>query len=400
MISGDEIRPAAATPDTRHPLRLRHDQRLALEACLLTDAAAIAAWEQWKRVANLQDIEPGTFRLAPLMFRNLEALGVRDSALGRLRGIYRATWCANQLLFHAMLPHVARLQATGIRVILLKGSALSALHYRDLGARPMADLDVMVPPGDVERAIGVLTNGGLTRAPGAPDRFNVTLARLFHAYTFEDPSGRHLDLHWRLFPAPADSEEEREVWSAAVPVTLQGVTALALGPADQLLHVCGHGVAWNHVPPLRWITDAAAVLHSSAGAIDWNRLRTMATRHQLVLSLREALRTLEQSFAIALPPGFLPSLQTLPISRAERLEFEASINPLGLASWLVRTRMGVRAVSRSPAGHRLEAIGEVLRYVARTDRLRDTPWLLTRKLAWRVRRSAAAISGGRTRGRA
>jgi hypothetical protein len=392
MIERDGPRPALATADTRHPLALRDDQRLALEACLRTGPAAIDAWERWKQVAHLDDLEPGTFRLAPLIYRHLSALGVRDPALGRFKGIYRATWCANQVLFRAMLPLVSRLQDRGVRVMLLKGTALSALHYRDLGARPMADLDVMVPRVQVPQALDVLAACRLTRAPGAPDRFNETLARLFHAYTYEDASGRHLDLHWRLFAPLPDSDDDEAVWDAAVPVDLLGVRALALCPADQLLHVCGHGVAWNHVPPLRWISDAAAVLRASGDAMDWQRLRARAAHHDLVLALRAGLKTLEAVSGLAPPDGFLASLDAMPVSFGERIEFEASIHPLGLASWAARARMGGRAVARSPQGHRLEALGEVVRYITRTDKLSETPGLLARRLAWRLRRSASAVA--------
>jgi hypothetical protein len=326
------------------------------------------------------------------MYRNLSALGVRDPALARFKGIYRATWCANQLLFRAMLPFVLCLQNAGVRVLLLKGTALSALHYRDLGARPMADLDVLVPLDQVPRALDLLTQCGLKRAPGAPDRFNDTLARLFHACTYEDASGRHLDLHWRLFASSPDRDDDAAVWDAAVPVEIQWVHALALCPADQFLHVCAHGVAWNHVPPLRWIADAATVLRASGDAVDWDRLRARASHHGLVLALGAALRTLEEVSGLTPPEGFLAALDAIRVSIGERIEFEASIQPLGLASWAARTRLCARAVARSPRGHRLEAIGEVLRDVTRTDRLSETPWLLARKLAWRIRRSAAAVA--------
>jgi hypothetical protein len=392
MAPGDASASARDAGDSRHPFRLRDDQWLALDVCLRRGPAAVESWERWKRVAGTADLEPGTFRLGPLMYRNLEAHGVRDPDLGRLRGLYRATWCANQLLFRAMLPHVERMQSAGIPVILLKGAALAVLHYGDIGARPMADLDVLVPRDQIEAATRILLASGFARAPGAPDRFNATLSRLFHAYTFEDRYGRHLDLHWRLFAAPGGDEDEPDVWNATVPMTVQGLETLALGPADQLLHVCGHGAAWNHVPPLRWMTDAAAVMRTSGASIDWGRLRAGARGCRMVLALRTALRTLERSFDIAAPDGFLASLDEIPVSKAERLQFEASIDPLGLASWVVRTRMAVRTVARSPRGQRLKAASEVLRFVARTDRVRDTPWRLARKLAWRVSRTAARLA--------
>ena len=179
-----------------------------------------------------------------------------------------------------------------------------------------------------------------------------------------------------------------------MPVEIVGVRALALSPADQFLHVCGHGVAWNHVPPLRWIADAAAVVRASGETMDWERVRERAAHHGLGLALAAALRVLDDVAGLRPPDGVRRSIEQMSVSFGERIEFEASINPLGLASWLARARMAGRAVGRSRWGHKLEAAGEVLRFITRTDRLSATPGLLVRKVIWRVRRTANVVAGG------
>ena len=87
----------------------------------------------------------GSFRLLPLLYINLQKQGVDDPVMGKLKGIYRQAWSKNQTLFHEMAGVIAHLQDAGIKTMLLKGASLSLLYYKNNGARPMADIDVLVP---------------------------------------------------------------------------------------------------------------------------------------------------------------------------------------------------------------------------------------------------------------
>jgi glycosyltransferase involved in cell wall biosynthesis len=73
--------------------------------------------------------------------------------MGMLRGIYRKAWSKNQTLFHEMAKVVEYLQHAGIKTMLLKGASLSLLYYKNNGARPMADIDLLVPYKQVSEKI-------------------------------------------------------------------------------------------------------------------------------------------------------------------------------------------------------------------------------------------------------
>ncbi|HEX8206069.1 MAG TPA: nucleotidyltransferase family protein, partial [Solirubrobacteraceae bacterium] len=239
------------------------EHELLLRAALLDGDAAGDAWRRWQAAHSDGHLDVGSFRLLPLVYRNLSAQGGDHVWLGRLKGVYRRSWVLNQELFARSAPVVARLDAAGIPTLLLKGAGLALAHYRDAGARPMDDLDVAVPLADAPAAIGQLRAAGLEpRRPLTGD-----LVGLSHAETFADAGERAIDLHWDLLRWAGRDEA---IWDDAVPVDLRGVATRAPSATDQVLLVAAHAAYWNAwIHPVRWVADLHVLLRSP---IDWPRL--------------------------------------------------------------------------------------------------------------------------------
>ena len=106
----------------------------------------------------------------------------------------------------------------------------------------------------------------------------------------------------------------------------EGVPVLALCPTDQLFHAMVHGVFFNAVPPMRWVTDAFHVIRSGA-EIDWDRWLATGQRLRVMLPLRDSLRYLVEKFGAPAPPAILDALRAWRPSRAERLSHERSVDP-------------------------------------------------------------------------
>lgn len=88
------------------------------------------------------------------------------------------------------------LTAAGIRSLALKGTFLAESVYGDPGLRSAGDIDLLVGPGDLPRALAITRRAGY----GAPrDHLAGDGLPLLH-YTLTDGSGRlpALDLHWRV----------------------------------------------------------------------------------------------------------------------------------------------------------------------------------------------------------
>ena len=101
-----------------------------------------------------------------------------------------------------------------------------------------------------------------------------------------------------------------------------GVATHVLSSADQLLHVCVHGLIWDPVPPIRWIADALYILDSCKSRLDWDRVIFQAKSRRLILFLRNALRYLSELRADLVPVETLEELGRSGTSLMERLEYK------------------------------------------------------------------------------
>jgi Uncharacterised nucleotidyltransferase len=293
---------------------------LLLKAALLPRDEAIRAWEDWRLSADIDRLDAGSYRLLPLLYRNLRAHAIDDPAIKKLKGIYRHTWSKNQLRMRHMADTLRFFDEAGIETLILKGAPLILLYYRDHGLRPMNDVDVLIRPGCALAAVNLLRNLGWRHCDRWPRIFHESYISVGHASAFEDPDGRQFDLHWHVLPECCRTDADDDFWSAAIPTTIHGVKTSTLNSADHLLHVCVHGTRWDPIPPFRWVADAA-VITASEPQLDWSRLVDAAARHRLVWPVREALGYLRDTFHIPVPNSTLEDLRSIRSSRIEYFEY-------------------------------------------------------------------------------
>jgi hypothetical protein len=296
-------------------------QELLLKASLLSDEKSLKAFRKWQGAADWEEyLEQGSFRLLPLLYINLQKHGVDDPAIGKLKGIYRQAWSKNQTLFHEMAKVVEHLQNAGINTMLLKGASLSLLYYKNNGARPMADIDVLVPLKQARLAIEILQKAGW-KSPVPLTELDLIYG---HAIQLSNNSGKEFDLHWRPFNGCRD-EYEKDFWDGAIPLKLANVNSLAPNPTDMLFHTIIHGMAWNPIPPIRWIADAITLINSDDFTIDWQRLINMAQKHYFSLRLKKGLQYLHDIFYPNIPPNVIKTIINLPVSYLEKIEYRFMI---------------------------------------------------------------------------
>jgi hypothetical protein len=271
---------------------------LLLRAALSEGSTAGEAWLEFLVTsAGIDHLEGDAFRVLPQLFRHLQALGLEDPALGRLRGIYRHAWFRNQLLLQAGSDAIGLLRAAAVDTMILGGAALVARRIRDVGSRLMDRIDILVHPRDVERALEVLAlHGWVSNEPYSPHQ-------VMHRRTVElvDGSQGRLGIHRSaLFLG----DDDNKIWAAADTVLLGGVTTLAPSPVDQLLVDCAQGLGW--LPASRcWIPDVALLVRATTGLIDWRDLADRACQFGIPLDVADALEFLGTEFALEFPSDVL-----------------------------------------------------------------------------------------------
>ena len=294
-------------------------QEQLLRAALLDGPEALSAWDEWKRGHDLieSDLDHGSFRLLPLVYKNLLAQGADEPLMPRLKGIYRYWWCSNHRLVYRAAGVIRGLHEAEVPTVALKGLAVSSVFYRDIGARPMADIDVLVPYSRASAAVACLQRLGWKPArPRVQD-----LIRYQHSVTMVSATGETLDLHWHALAECVQEDVDVGFWQRATPVRILGARTLALSPSDALMHAVVHGMRWNEEPTMRWIADAMAILRSSKGAIDWRGLLAEAGERRVLLRLIMGLSYLRRTLGAPIPDTALELLRSRPHSGLERLEY-------------------------------------------------------------------------------
>jgi len=296
------------------------EQLLILHAALDSTPAAVSAWQRWREAVEFDDVDHGSTRLLPLVYRNLGSEVFDTEVAGRLKGLYRRSWSHNQLIFKRAAGAIAALEDAGIETLVTKGASLALLSYGDVGVRPMDDVDVLVPIERTMEAIEVLAAAGWTPDHEDPPAWT----QVHHSLGFAGADGGEVDLHWFSLWQPAS---DVKLWQASVPLELAGVATRGPCPADQLLLACVHGTPWSPLPPFRWIADAVTVIRSAGGELDWHRLVAETERRQLTVSVAVALDYLGEEFGAAVPQTVLADLRAVPASRHERAAFRAAGRP-------------------------------------------------------------------------
>lgn len=298
-------------------------QELLLRAALAPGDDVLSASRQLKMSDPLPPLDRGSARLLPLLYHNLCLHHVRHPAMEALKEEYVRTWCDNQLLFHAASDLLRSFRAAGVETLLLKGAALALSVYGDSGLRPMSDIDILVRPQHAALAIRLLGEAGWESKYKLPE----ALIPYEQAVEFRDGRGGRCDLHWGILLDGRQEIGDEDFWDASVPVELNNVPTGALNPTDQLLHVCVHGAAWNDMPPVRWVADAAMIIRTAGHEIDWERLIDQVRKRRLMLPMRDTLGYLRQLPGVPVPAEVVQTIEAIPATYLEHTLYRIRVRP-------------------------------------------------------------------------
>ena len=155
-----------------------------------------------------------------------------------------------------------------------------------------------------------------------------------YAGKWANHSGQQIDLHWHVLSEGRQPGMDDEVWPRAVKGKIGGGTFPAMDATDLLWHVCVHGAVGDAIRPIRWVADAWTILQSRPGAIDWERLVTIAQRRHLTLVIGRALSLLREEFNAPIPPPVIEQLRATPNGWLERWETRIKAGPPGISGAL------------------------------------------------------------------
>ncbi|HJR63343.1 MAG TPA: nucleotidyltransferase family protein [Gemmatimonadaceae bacterium] len=339
----------ARLADALSVLLPRSDQSWLLRACLLSAEPGRDAWRQWQRFhedvkAALSDDASGAKQILPLLYTTLKRNGadLDPSLRPYLTTSYAREEMRNEAYRAIGRAALQALAAHGVNVIAVKGAALAESVYGHPAQRHSHDIDLLVAPDDLDRAIRALASARFTRAAASLDHGALDV-RLDH------PSGLPVELHGTLFAIPFYDPPMADVWQRTRPSMVAGVATRTLTPEMSLVHVCGHAsYSWSR-QSLRWVCDAWFIIEREAD-LDWHEVLDIARRTRLTLPLLVMIRYLHDTCGARVPGLFLARLGEL-FDRAPAVERDVA---------LFAARSGTREpllsiLRRMPGGWRTQA---------------------------------------------
>lgn len=200
---------------------------------------------------------------------------------------FRRTLFANTLQLNLLRDLLASFERAGIRPTVMKGLAVAARYYPDLGARPMVDIDLCVDASENLAAQRVLGDRGFERS--APWRSFLHPDREFAVDLHAEPPS---------FLATARDDP-------TVPFELDG-RADVWEPHAMLLHLLAHMEKHTRVVgvSLLWVVDVLRLVRAESSSLSLDRLRALSDDLRSIELLSQVLRMGERTFRLPIPDAF------------------------------------------------------------------------------------------------
>lgn len=202
-----------------------------------------------------------------------------DVVIGELEFNYQFFMKQNMFLAKKLINVSQLFESNNIPLISFKGPLLATRAYGNIALRQFNDLDVLVPPSYLDKAIELLISAGYIPKTDLRwfERKDWYLTRKKDVIFVDENSEYIVELHWKLSGAHfAYPVEIDRLWKNLETSKLAGVDVNVLHFNDLFIYLCLHGArhSWER---LSWICDLNELI-TSRSEIDWKEINQDAKR--------------------------------------------------------------------------------------------------------------------------
>ncbi|MDC1162020.1 nucleotidyltransferase family protein, partial [Tenacibaculum sp.] len=209
------------------------NQTLLLKAALNKDQSAFDSWRKWSSKVDFENTDSGSYRLYPLVYRNLTDLKTEAKQIPDIfKGVYRYYWSFSNRLFIKVSSILKVLNEQKIPVLLLKGAPLAINFYENIATRPVRDIDIMIQPQHLNHTIDILSQNDFF--PTSPIKKNTF--KFNHAVCFKNNDGFEIDLHLSVISENLYKKQQQTYWEQSQEMNFFGQKTQTLCPTDHLFH--------------------------------------------------------------------------------------------------------------------------------------------------------------------
>lgn len=205
-----------------------------------------------------------------------------DYFQSNLKNQYRENLFFNMFLHHQTSDVLQAFENKKLEVIPLKGTIFAEKYFGHLGARPTSDIDLLIHPQDLQRAINCLKELGFTFC-------RENLINHFHcSFTKTLPNSSiplAVELHWNILKENTAQLKMDDFWEKASPYKHYKYVKI-LSDYHTFYVACLHG--WRHnLDSLKYFFDILQLIKNCQ--LDFDALWKDASEHK---TLKRVIRTL------------------------------------------------------------------------------------------------------------
>ena len=279
--------------------------------------------------------------LAGFLYKSLLKAGILETLIPqhkqKLYNKYYLTIRHNLKLIHALNEILDPLKKNDIQVVLMQGISLLQQVYRDIGLRPMNDMDLWVLPHYYSDLVDCLVDQGFERNALYPDTFSkgeIMLDIHTHVLWADRIENRDLLLN----------TSQEEIFNQAQIINIEKTAALCLSPSDQFLYLSLHALKHN-LERLIWLVDIKSLV-AKWELSDWKALIIRAEELGQKVPLFYMLYILTNIFILRLPSEIASYLDGWKPNLFERRVLSRRINGSPIPTWsqlvLISAGKGIR----------------------------------------------------------
>ena len=191
---------------------------------------------------------------------------------------------------------VASFGSDNLRVCALKGPALSARLYGDPALRSSIDLDFLIAPDDLDRAVAQMARLGYG---GKPDTTVAYLRRHGHHLQFTKTGATSIELHFQAYAGFGVTLSSAALMDRAIAYRFsERTTVLVPSAEDEFIYLAVHA-AGHSFGRLLWLYDLKTLLLKNP-QMDWEQIVSRSRQAQVSTAVGYAVRLLIQWFHMPL----------------------------------------------------------------------------------------------------
>jgi len=262
--------------------------------------------------------------ISPLFYWNLKKISngkdVPSEVMKSLEKMYYSNLARNMLLYDELSKILTAFQKAGIDTIVLKGAFLAEEIYKNIGLRPMSDIDLLIKEKDLQKVKRELTELKYSTI----SIHQTKLHEQFQTVLGNELSFIHhnkkidIDLHWDIQSPHIPYEVDiNKFWNNARLIKIAGIETLTFVPENLLQHLFLHMDKHINISgsppakPLRDYCDIAEVTRHYKDTINWDYFLQSSKDYGIEEPVFQGLFIAKEYFGAFVPENVLSELKSV-----------------------------------------------------------------------------------------